>query len=89
MTLWSEPCYELSRGIRLLSLFRLGGLQTSGGRKKKSETAQPAAPADGNMVPAVQIEFTTELTKLAAGGFDDSVFGVPAGFKQVDDRRMR
>ena len=65
----------------------LGGF--GGGRKKKPETAQPSAPADANMVPAVQIEFTTELTKLVDGGFDGSVFAVPAGFKQVDDKRMR
>ena len=72
--------------MRKLPLMSVPGGHNSG---NDARTAQPSAPADGNMVPAVQIEFTTELTKLAAGGFDDSVFAVPAGFKQVDDKRMR
>ena len=65
----------------------LGGL----GRKKRSEDPPPPAsrPGGGAMVPATQMEFTTELTKLVGGGFDDSVFTVPTGFKQVEDRRTR
>ena len=64
------------------SLPSLGGF----GRKKKAEPqAQPA----GQMVPATQIIMATELTSLKDGGFDSSVFDVPAGFKQVEDRRAR
>jgi hypothetical protein len=55
-----------------------------GGRKKKAED-----PQAGPMVPATQIEMTTELSRMSDGGFDASVFEVPAGFKQVEDRRMR
>ena len=64
-----------------------GGL----GRKKKSDEPPPQQqPAQGgSMVPATQIEFTTELTNMVNGGFGDAVFAVPAGFKQVDDRRIR
>lgn len=68
-------------------LGRLGGLGGLGRGKKKAE--EPAAQSGGNMVPATQIEFTTELTNLVNGGFDDTVFGVPAGFKQVEDKRKR
>ena len=61
----------------------LGGL----GRKKKQE--EPAAQQGGKMVPATQIEFTTELTNLVNGGFDNAVFAVPAGFKLVEDKRFK
>ena len=69
-------------------LGRLGGL---GGlsRKKKTEGPQATPAQSGPMVPATQIEFTTELTSLTGGGFDAAVFAVPAGFKQVEDRRAR
>ena len=40
------------------------------------------------MVPATMIEFTTELTNLS-NSVDGSVFQVPAGFKQVEDKRAR
>ena len=62
-----------------------GGL---GGFGKKKKAEEPVAARPGNMVPATQLEFTTELTKLVDGGFDSSVFSVPSGFKQVDDTRL-
>ena len=71
-------------------LGRLPGGLGGFGKKKKSDEPTAARPGgSGNMVPATQLEFATELTKLTEGGFDSSVFAVPAGFKQVDDRRMR
>ena len=80
-----EMAKEGAAGAVLGRLGGLGGL----GRKKKAEEPPPAQSGSGNMVPATLIEFTTELTNLVNGGFDAAVFSVPAGFKQVEDRRMR
>ena len=81
-----EMAKEGAAGAVLGRLGGLGGL----GRRKKAEEPQPTqSSGGGNMVPATMIEMTTELTNLVNGGFDRAVFAVPAGFKQVEDRRMR
>jgi hypothetical protein len=80
-------------GGKLGGIGALGGGLGGFGRKKKQEQAEekPAdKPADSSAAASAPIatgplmEMTVDMSNFSTSGVDDSLFAIPAGFKQVE-----
>jgi hypothetical protein len=60
----------------------LGGMF---GRKKKDDSAQQQ---DGSNAGGSLMDMTTEVTSITPGSVDSGLFEIPAGFKQVDAKKI-
>jgi hypothetical protein len=61
----------------------LGGMF---GRKKKQDDS--AQPQDGSNAGGSLMDMTTEVTSITPGPVDAGLFEIPAGFKQVDPKKI-
>jgi hypothetical protein len=56
------------------------------GRKKKQDDS--AQPQDGSNAGGSLMDMTTEVTSITPGPVDAGLFEIPAGFKQVDPKKI-